>query len=164
MLANFAKTKQQITHNVKNDKCLIILRRPFVIILKFHNQKRFVCTVFNITLVLVLVTQSCPTLCDPMDCSPPGSSVHEIFQATILEWVSISSSRGSSQPRDWTWVSCTAGRFCTDWATREAPTGLYGSKISCPLDNTTHKFLTWTVQWWKWDFIRTKIVMLYRKK
>ena len=54
----------------------------------------------------VLVTQSCPTLWDSMDCSLPGSSVHGIFQARILEWVAISSSRGSSWPRDWTWVSC----------------------------------------------------------
>ena len=46
------------------------------------------------------VTQSCPTLCDPMDCSPPGSSVHGIFQARILECVAISSSRGSSRPKD----------------------------------------------------------------
>ena len=46
------------------------------------------------------VAQSCPTLCDPMDCSPPGSSVHGIFQARVLEWVAISFSRGSSQPRD----------------------------------------------------------------
>ena len=53
----------------------------------------------------MLVTQSCPILCDSMDCSPPGSSVHEIFQARILEWVTISFSRGSSQPRDQTWVS-----------------------------------------------------------
>ena len=45
------------------------------------------------------VAQSCPTLCDPMDCSPPGSSVHGVFQARILEWVAISFSRGSSQPR-----------------------------------------------------------------
>ena len=52
----------------------------------------------------------CPTLCDPMDCSPPGSSVHGILQARILEWVAISFSRGSSQPRDRTWVSCIAGR------------------------------------------------------
>ena len=54
-----------------------------------------------------------------MDCSPPGSSVHAIFQARILEWVAISFSRGSSQPRDRTRVSCTAGRFFTNWATRE---------------------------------------------
>ena len=50
--------------------------------------------------VLCLAAQSCPTLCDPMDYSPPGSSVHGILQARILEWVAISSSRGSSQPRD----------------------------------------------------------------
>ena len=62
----------------------------------------------------VLVAQSCPTLCDPMDCSTPGSSVHEIFQARILEWVAISFSRGSSQPKDRTQVSCTASRFFTD--------------------------------------------------
>ena len=56
----------------------------------------------------VLVTQSCPTLCDPMDCSPPGSSVHGIFQAGRLEWVALPFSRGSSWLRDWTQVSCTA--------------------------------------------------------
>ena len=61
-----------------------------------------------------LVAQLCPTLCDPMDCSPPGSSVHGISQARILEWVAISFSRGSSQPRDQTRVSCTAGKFFTD--------------------------------------------------
>ena len=49
--------------------------------------------------VKVLVAQ-CPTLCDPMDCSPPGSSVRGILQARILEWVAVSSSRGSSRPRD----------------------------------------------------------------
>ena len=59
--------------------------------------------------VEVLVTQSPPTLCDPMDRSPPGSSVHGIPQARILEWVAMHFSRGSSQPRDWTLVSCTAG-------------------------------------------------------
>ena len=53
-------------------------------------------------LVCVLVTQWCLTLCDPMDCSPPGSSVHGILQARVLEWVAISFSRGSSRPRDWT--------------------------------------------------------------
>ena len=63
--------------------------------------------------LIVLVAQSCPTLCNPMDCSPPGSSVHEIFQAKILEWVAISFSKGSSELRDRTWVFCTAGRFFT---------------------------------------------------
>ena len=57
--------------------------------------------------------QLCPTLCNPMDCSPTGSCIHGIFQARILEWVAIFSSRGSSQPRDQTWVSCIPGRFFT---------------------------------------------------
>ena len=68
----------------------------------------------------VLVSQACPTLCDPMDCSPPGSSVHGILQARILEWVAIPFSRGSSWPRDQIQASCTAGRFFTIWASREA--------------------------------------------
>ena len=56
------------------------------------------------------VTQSCPTLCDPVDCSLPGSLVHGILQARILQWVAISFSRGSSWPRDRTWVSHFVGR------------------------------------------------------
>ena len=66
------------------------------------------------------VAQSCPTLCDSKDCSLPGFSVHGIFQARILEWVAISFSSVSSQPRKQTWVSCIEGRFFTNWATREA--------------------------------------------
>ena len=65
------------------------------------------------------VAQSCPTLCDPMDCSLPGSSVHGIFQAGVLERVAIYVSRRSSQPRDWTQVSYIVGRCFTIWATRE---------------------------------------------
>ena len=71
-----------------------------------------------------LVAQSCLTLCDLMDCSPPGSSVHRIFQAGIQEWVAISSSRGSSPPRDWTQVSYIAGIIHTVWATRK--TSMWG--------------------------------------
>ena len=52
--------------------------------------------------------QSCLTFCNPMDCSPSGSSVHGILQARILEWVAMTSSRGSSQPRGWTHVSCVS--------------------------------------------------------
>ena len=66
------------------------------------------------------VAQSCLILCNPMDCSPPGFSIHGIFQARVLEWVAISFSRGSSQPRNWTRVSCIAGRHFTIWATRES--------------------------------------------
>ena len=63
------------------------------------------------------VAQSCPTLCDPMDSSPPGSSVHGIFQARILGWVAISFSRGSSRLRDRTQVSLIAGRHFNLWTT-----------------------------------------------
>ena len=62
------------------------------------------------------VVQSCPTLCDPVVCSPPGSSIHGILQARILEWVVIPFSRGSSPPRDRTWVSHIVGRFFSLWA------------------------------------------------
>ena len=64
----------------------------------------------------LLVTQSCPALCNPIDYSLPGSSVHEILQARIAKWVAIPFSRVSSRPRDWTWVSCIAGGFFTVWA------------------------------------------------
>ena len=63
----------------------------------------------------VKVIQSCPTLCDPMD-----YTVHRILQARMLEWVAFPFSRGSSQCRDWTEVSCIAGGFFINWAIREA--------------------------------------------
>ena len=73
--------------------------------------------------VKVLVTQFCLTLCDPMDCSSPGSSVHVILQARILEWVAMPSSRAFSHfdpPGIKSQVSCIPGRFVSIWATREA--------------------------------------------
>ena len=78
-------------------------------------------------LVLCVQTQECLTLCYPIDYSPPSSSVHEIFQARILEWVAILFFRGSSWPRDQTCVpciSCTAGGFFTSWATGSSQEGL----------------------------------------
>ena len=80
------------------------------------------------------VAQSCLTLCDPM-CSLSGSSVHGIFQARVLEWVAISFPRGSSRPRNRTWLSCIAGRRFTVWATREA-----GTKGICCLFFTLEQF------------------------
>ena len=71
------------------------------------------------------VAQSCPTLCDPMDWSLPGSSIRGIFQARTLEWVAISFSRGSSKPRDRTHVSRIAGRHFTIWANWEARYSYY---------------------------------------
>ena len=86
---------------------------------------------------LASVAQLCLTLCDPMDCSLPGSSVHGIFQARILEWVAISYSRWSSQPRDRTRVSCTACRLFTFWTTK-----VKWKSLSC-----VRLFVTpWTIQ------------------
>ena len=76
------------------------------------------------------VAQSCPTLCDRIDCSPPGSSIQGIFQTRVLDWVAISFSRGSSWPRDWTQVSHIAGRHFTVWATREAHSGIRAAQNS----------------------------------
>ena len=70
--------------------------------------------------VCVLVAQSCPTLCDLRDCSPIGSSVHGILQASKLEWVAIPFSRGSSYPRDQIWASQITSRFFTTCTTRKA--------------------------------------------
>ena len=78
-------------------------------------------TVTLCSVPLCLAAQSRLTLWDPLDCSPPGSSVHGILQARRLEWVAISSSRGSSRRRDQTCVSCTVGGFFTWWATGEGP-------------------------------------------
>ena len=92
------------------------------------------------------VSQSYPTLCNPVDCSLPGFSIHGILQARILEWVTISFSRGSSWPRDGTQVSLIGGRCFNLWATREACWvaqlcltllwlhGLQPSRLLCPWD------------------------------
>ena len=99
----------------------------------------------------MLVAQSCPTLSDPMDCSPPGSSVHGISQARVLEWVAIPFSRISSWPRDRTQVSHIADRFFTIWVTREAP---YMHKLSLLLklhqkiQLITLLFSCWVMQSW----------------
>ena len=68
-----------------------------------------------------LVVQLCPTLCHPMDCSPPGSFVRGILQAKVLEWVAISFSRGSSWTRHQTHISCIGRWILCHWASREAP-------------------------------------------
>ena len=90
------------------------------------KQKELNCSYLGIGLYInfmcmgVLVSQSCPTLCDPMDCSPPASSVHGIFQARVLKWVAISSSRGSSRPRAGTRSSAFQAGSLLSWATRKA--------------------------------------------
>ena len=87
---------------------------PFAVHLKLSQIVNQLCA------VLCLAAQPCLTLCDPMDYSLPDCSIHGIFQARILEWIAISFSKRSSQPRDWTGVSRIVGRCFTMWATREA--------------------------------------------
>ena len=86
-------------------------------------SSKFTC--WNSNLEKREVAQLCLTLCDPMDCSWPGSFIHGIFQTRILEGVAFSFSRGSSQSRDRTQVSHTARRLFTIWATREAQRWMY---------------------------------------
>ena len=100
--------------------------------------------------------QSCSTLCNPMDLSPPGSTVHGILQVRILEGVAVPSSQGSSRPRDWTHVSYVfpiAGRLLTCWATWEAriltsPSGIWtqmlGNHSNTPSD-WDHMY--WLPEW-----------------
>ena len=98
------------------------------------------------------VVQSCLTLCDPMDCSLPGSSIHGIFQARVLEWVASSFSRGFSQPRDWTWISRIVGRHFTVWATRD------GNQKNVPM---TLNFTFKSMCGWMWPFSFTLSTRFY---
>ena len=90
---------------------------PLSSVLRWENQRLLAQHHKTNQYKCVLVTQSCPTLGDPWTVSPPGSSVHGILQARILEWVTIPFSRRSFPPKDRTWVSCIAGRFFTIWVT-----------------------------------------------
>ena len=117
-----------------------------IIYIYIYNTYIFICNFLYLYVNTESeVTQSCPTFCDPMDCSLPGSSVHGIFQARVLEWVAISFSRGSSWPRDRTLVSCIACRCFTVWATREAQI----QKIT---------YLLFTYKYWK---LHIKIYVLF---
>ena len=95
----------------------------------------------------MLFAQLCPTLSDPMDCSPPSFSVHGISQARILEWFAISSSRRSSWPRDQTRASRIVGRVFTIWATSEAPWIRY-LKVNKPFLRC-EPHMTRPTQWWQ---------------
>ena len=82
------------------------------------------------------MAQFCPVLFDPMDWSPLDSSIHGILQVRIFEWFPLSYSRGSSWPRDWTWISCIAGGFFTVWATRKAYYKAFNSvQFSCSVES-----------------------------
>ena len=89
----------------------ILMEFIFLLQRKGNENQIYVSKLPTVLLLLLCYTQLCPTLCDPMDGSLPGSYVHGILQARILGWVAIPFSKGSSQPRGQTQVSCTAGRF-----------------------------------------------------
>ena len=97
----------------------ILKSRDITLPTKVHPVKAMVFPVvmygldYKESCVCLLVTQSCLTLCDPMNCSPPGFSFHGILQARILEWIVLPFPRGSSRARDRTLVSCITGRFFT---------------------------------------------------
>ena len=99
-----------------------------------QSRKQWVKLPFAITAfvcVHVKSLHSCLTLWDPMDCSPPGSSVHGILQARMLEWIAMPSSRGSHRPGHWTQLSHIEGEFFTIWATREAHHSPYPPESQC---------------------------------
>ena len=105
------------------------------------------------TFCYCLVTKSCPTFWDPMECSPPGSSVHGISQAWILEWVAIFFSRGSSWPRDRTQVSYIGRTILQQWATWEAP--LHCSGIMYYIFTNSNALSTW------WLFVIIKYTQIF---
>ena len=112
--------------------------------------------------VKVSVLQSYATLSNPMNCSPPGSSVHEILQTRILEWIAISSSRGSSQTMDQTWVSWIAGRFFTILAISHISISISVSIMEIHYEELAHTvmedkkccdllFVSWEPENWWWN-------------
>ena len=118
--------------NFKYTRIKFILLFHNILLLSFHHWDLvwWQVEVFRFSSLKVLVAQVCPTLCDPMDCSPPGSSVYGILQARRLESVVMCFSRGSSHTRDQTCISCITGRFFTVWATREAQLNVLGGPLS----------------------------------
>ena len=124
----FKKINYKYKEQERPDSAIIQMNEKVLMVTNQHifciDRKKVLKNQVDILLCCAKSLQSCPTLCDPMDYSLPGSSVHGILQARILEWVAMPSFRESSQPSNWTHVfcvSCIAGGFFTHWATWEAP-------------------------------------------
>ena len=109
----------------------------YIRIFQFRLKQSNLLAVFNNILSVSEVAQSCSTLCGPMDCSLPGSFVHRIFQARVLEWVAVSFPRGSSPPRDRTRGSHIAGRHFTIWATWETLNNILSNWLYNTYDSIT---------------------------
>ena len=101
---------EESTDTLHSGDCLLMTSRSLTDQQKLSTKKKKKCLIAHTWCILSCVL----TLCSPRDCSPPGSSVHGILQARILEWVAITSSRGSSQPGDWTHVFCASLTFQID--------------------------------------------------
>ena len=108
---------------------------PLLSTWNYHNILNQLCE------VKVKVTQSCPTLCDPMDCSLLGSSVHGILQTRILEWVAVPFSRGSSHSRDRTQVPLIAGRFLPSEPPEKPKNTGVGNQWICPTQESNQGLL-----------------------
>ena len=108
---------------------------------------------------MCISSQSCPTLCCPMDCNPLGSYVHGILQAEILESVAFPFSRGSSQPRDPTQVSYIAGGFFTIWVTKHHFVVYDGKKIKITAFNNTLSSLTIQLKSETWKSADIKLLV-----
>ena len=103
----------------------------FVLYYRFHSGNNYV-NFAHPCVCVCSVAQSCSTLCDPMNCSPPGSSVHGVSQPGILEWVAICYSQGPFKPGEWTYVSCMSSigrQILCNWATWEVYSPLYPQKL-----------------------------------
>ena len=107
---NLSKTLS-LTMGNPTGLCSLIQALKFIYMHSFNVLIFFSQTLCSLIVVCCLVIQSWPTLCNPLDCSLPVSSVHDILQGRILEWVAISSSGASSWPRDWTHVSCVGSHM-----------------------------------------------------
>ena len=103
-----------------------------VLLVQFYTEQRL-CLLFL------------PLFCDPMNCSSPGSSVHGISQARILECVAISFSKGSSWPRDWTHVSHMVGRFFTTEPLGKPKTIYLTQANQKPMNPPSKEILKWTI-------------------
>ena len=107
MQYKYLEKKKKVHTFLKTHPFLVTVRFPLWPARKPNGQKINYSPLMDSLVVLVWLL-SCPALCNCMDCSLPGSAMHGIFQARILEWVTVSFSRGSSQPRDWTHIFCLA--------------------------------------------------------
>ena len=108
---SLTKTETFLTVGLSTDYqgvSLLIFRFHLVVLFCISQYGEYRSYMPFVVLCAVKSLPSCPTLCDPMDCSPPGSSVHGILQARILEWVAVASCRGPSWPRDFTCISCVS--------------------------------------------------------